>query len=80
MSKLLFADELSTVPFLGTEEKYWRRYYENRFLELSYRVMKKAGIDKMIIDNHVVSGEKLPIIATTSAHGMTILLELNKDA
>lgn len=60
---------------LGTPEKYWKKVYERRFLELAYRVMEKAEIDSVLIDAFPVG--QMPVIATQteSAHGVTILIE-----
>lgn len=64
-----------------TEEDYWKHHYERLFLELAYRVMKKAGIQSIIIDDGALAGAKdsKMIHVTESANKQTILLEL-KDA
>lgn len=65
---------------LGTPEKYWKKVYERRFLELAYRVMEKVGIDSVLID--AFPAGQMPVIATQteSAHGVTILVEKYPDA
>ena len=63
---------------LYTEKDYWEKHYKRRFLELAYRVMKKAGIKAVIIDDGSLSGTKdhTLIRVTEIAHKQTMLIEV----
>lgn len=67
---------------LYTEKDYWKRHYERRFLELSYRVMKKARILSVVIDDAALAGTKGHelVRVTESAHKQTMLIELIDEA
>lgn len=67
---------------LYTEQDYWKRHYERRFLELSYRVMKKARIMSVIIDDGALAGRKDHefVRVTESAHNQTMLIELTDES
>lgn len=67
---------------LYTEKEYWKKHYERRFLELSYRVMKKARILSVIIDDGALAGTKdyERVQVTESAHNQTMLIERTDSA
>lgn len=63
-----------STPKLGAAEEYWRKVYENRFLDLAYKVMVETGVSCVVIDAEPDRTAK--VVATLYQDDMKIQIKL----